>query len=164
MSVTWVVYLVVATVVAYGLVAGVFLTFSDFVMRSLSAVTPANGITAMQAINRKVYGSVFLALFIGLAAVSIALAVGAVVLAIGPARPWIAAGGATYLVGVFLVTVVFNVPMNKRLDAMDPASESAVTYWTEYLTTWTRWNHVRTAASTGATLLLIVGVLLLAKG
>lgn len=44
-----------ARFVAYGLVAGVFLTFSDFVMRSLGAVTPASGIAAIQSINRRVY-------------------------------------------------------------------------------------------------------------
>jgi len=164
MTMPWMIYLVVAAIVAYGLVAGVFLTFSDFVMRSLGAVTPASGIAAMQSINRRVYRSVFLALFIGLAAVSVALAVGAALLAKGPAVGWIAAGGAVYLVGVFLVTVIFNVPMNKRLDAMDPASETAAVYWAHYTTRWTRWNHVRTLSSAGATVLLLIGAVGLAAG
>ena len=49
-------------VIATGLVAGVFLTFSDFVMRSLSASEAIAGAEAMQEINRKVYGSIFLTL------------------------------------------------------------------------------------------------------
>lgn len=106
----------------------------------------------------------FLVLFIGLAVVSAALAAGAALFATGPAVGWIGAGGAMYLVGVFMVTVIFNVPMNKRLDAMDPLSATAAACWTAYLSTWTRWNHVRTVASAGATVLLLVGAMVLAAG
>ena len=38
-------------VIATGLLAGVFLTFADFIMRSLTSARPK----AMQEINRKVY-------------------------------------------------------------------------------------------------------------
>ena len=60
MQYSWVVAGLVATTVATGLVAGVFLTFSDFVMRSLRAAEPAAGMDAMQWINRVVYRSVFM--------------------------------------------------------------------------------------------------------
>ena len=40
-------WLFAAASVAAGLVAGVFLTFSDFVMRSLGAAAPAAGMEAM---------------------------------------------------------------------------------------------------------------------
>ena len=40
----------------------VFLTFSDFVMKSLFASQPATGTEAMQIINRKVYHSIFMVL------------------------------------------------------------------------------------------------------
>ena len=151
MSITWMIYVCVAAALAYGLVAGVFLTFSDFVMRSLRAVAPAAGMAAMQAINRKVYGSLFLVMFMALAVVSIGLAVIAAIFATGPAVAWIVAGGAVYLIGVFLVTVLFNVPMNKRLDAMTPATDEAADYWSHYGTAWTRWNHVRSLAAAAAT-------------
>ena len=42
------------------LLAGVFLSFSDFVMRSLAATQPAGGIEAMQQINRKVFRTLFI--------------------------------------------------------------------------------------------------------
>ena len=63
-----------AAVIACGVIAGVFLAFSDFVMKSLSAASPASGIEAMQLINRKVHGSVFLALLIAMAVTSAVLA------------------------------------------------------------------------------------------
>ena len=55
------------SVIAFALVAGVFLTFSDFVMRSLAATQPAGGIEAMQQINRKVFRTLFMVLLIGMA-------------------------------------------------------------------------------------------------
>ncbi|MGB5213773.1 MAG: hypothetical protein WBN88_09045, partial [Anderseniella sp.] len=60
-----------AAVVACGLIAGVFLAFSDFVMKALFAASPASGIEAMQLINRKVYGSVFMALLIAMLVISV---------------------------------------------------------------------------------------------
>jgi len=107
MSITWMIYLCVAAALAYGLVAGVFLTFSDFIMRSLRTVAPAAGMAAMQAINRKVYGSLFLMMFMALAAVSVALAGNAVIFATGPAVAWIVGGGAVYLIGAVPLTIFY---------------------------------------------------------
>lgn len=52
-----------------------------------------------------------------------------------------------YLVGSFLVTIVFNVPRNNALAAVDQSSAQGTTLWASYLTVWTAWNHVRTAAA-----------------
>jgi uncharacterized membrane protein len=58
------------------------------------------------------------------------------------------AGGAIYLAGVFAVTVVFNVPMNNHLDAMDHSVAESASYWKNtYYPDWSFWNHVRTTAS-----------------
>jgi hypothetical protein len=59
------------TAFAMALVAGVFMAFSDFVMRSLRVAAPGAGIEAMQQINREVYGSVFLVGLLGLVPVSL---------------------------------------------------------------------------------------------
>jgi uncharacterized membrane protein len=53
-------------------------------------------------------------------------------------------------VGTFLVTVVFNVPRNDALAAVDPGSDDGASRWTAYLKAWTAWNHVRTAAALAA--------------
>ncbi|MBN35194.1 MAG: hypothetical protein CMM46_10550 [Rhodospirillaceae bacterium] len=42
---------------AGGLVAGLFLIFSDFMMRALRLATPAAGIEVMQTLNREIYRS-----------------------------------------------------------------------------------------------------------
>ncbi len=153
-----------AAVVASGLIGGVFLAFSDFVMKSLGAANPASGVEAMQLINRKVYGSVFLALLLTMALASVALAVYATVYLTGPAAAWVFAGCALYLTGVFMVTTVFNVPMNRRLDIMAHESTETASYWVNYTTSWTRWNHVRTIASAGSAASFLIGCILLSGG
>ena len=60
------------------------------------------------------------------------------------------AGGALYVLGMFVVTVVRNVPLNNALEAADPSSPDGAAIWSRYLREWTTWNHVRTIASTAA--------------
>ncbi|MEP0640528.1 MAG: hypothetical protein ABJC93_16505, partial [Roseobacter sp.] len=58
-------------IIAYALVSGVFLAFSDFIMRSLAHTGGIGGVDAMQAINREVFRWVFMTLFIGMAPISL---------------------------------------------------------------------------------------------
>jgi uncharacterized membrane protein len=67
-------------------------------------------------------------------------------------------GGALYLVGTILVTIVFNVPRKNALAVVDPASAEGATLWSRYLTEWTAWNHVRTVAALSAAGSLTVGL------
>lgn len=129
------------------LVAGVFQTFSDFVMAALARAQPAAGIESMQQINRTVYRSVFLYSFLALVPLSIAFSVYVAARVDGPARLLVVAATAVYLIAVFLVTVLGNVPMNQRLDRYDPFDAASITYWRTYCRDWTRWNHVRTAGA-----------------
>ncbi|NNJ74916.1 MAG: DUF1772 domain-containing protein [Anderseniella sp.] len=152
-----------AAVVACGLIAGVFLAFSDFVMKSLFAAGPASGIETMQLINRKVYGSVFMALLIAMLVISVALVPYAVVYITSPAVTWIVSGCVLYVIGVFMVTVAFNVPMNQRLDAMNHESTETASYWTVYASSWTLWNHVRTIASIGSVVCFLIAIRVLAS-
>src|SRR5688572_13860507 len=57
-----------------GLIAGVFFAFSSFVMAALHRLPPAQGIAAMQSINRVVINPLFLGTFLGTAAACAALA------------------------------------------------------------------------------------------
>jgi uncharacterized membrane protein len=67
-------------------------------------------------------------------------------------------GGALYVLGMFVVTVIFNVPLNDALAASDPASQEAASLWARDLTDWTLWNHVRTVSSTVACALFIAAI------
>jgi uncharacterized membrane protein len=68
-------------------------------------------------------------------------------------------GSALYMIGVFVETMVVNVPMNNALDTIDPAGDEGVSYWRTYLRRWTAWNHVRTLAGTVASVILVASLL-----
>src|SRR6056297_1722600 len=86
-------------ILAYALVGGVFLAFSDFIMRSLSLTRGIGGVEAMQVINREVFRWVFTALFLGMAAVSVVIAGYARVALSGPAGTLIAVAALVYFFG-----------------------------------------------------------------
>ena len=147
-------------ILAYALVGGVFLAFSDFIMRSLSLTGGTGGVEAMQVINREVFRWVFMALFLGMAAVSLAIVgYGATNLA-HPSGGLILLAGLIYLIGCFGVTDFFNVPMNEALAGMNLSEDTTRTYWTStYLPRWTFWNTVRTLACAVSAALLLFGLL-----
>jgi uncharacterized membrane protein len=130
-----------------GLIAGVFFAFSVFVMRGLAQLPPRESIAAMQSINIKIPNPLFLGVFTGTAAGCLVLAVSGLLKWHQPGAAFLLAGGLLYLFGAFLVTVVFNVPLNDALATVKPGSPDDARLWTAYLTTWTAWNHVRTIAA-----------------
>lgn len=129
------------------LVAGVFFTFSDFLMKSLSALPADQGIRSMQAINDQVYGSAFLFSFFAVAAVSVFLTGYALYGSAIAGSVWMVAGSLIYLVAVVICTIAANVPMNETLAGLGATTSEAADYWARYLSTWTRYNHLRTAGS-----------------
>ena len=133
-----------------GLIAGVFFAFSAFVMTALGRLPPDQGMAAMQSINVAVLNPWFFAAFFGTAALCAVLAIAALFRWSAPGAFLLLAGSLLYLVGTVLVTVRLNVPLNDALAAAEPASAEAASLWTRYLAEWTRWNHVRTAASLAA--------------
>jgi uncharacterized membrane protein len=133
-----------------GLIAGVFFAFSSFVMKALARLAPAEGITAMQSINVVVLNPWFLGVSIGTAGVCAAAIVAAVFRWDDPVAGYRLAGGALYLVGTIAVTRLFNIPRNEMLAAVRPTDSDAAERWTRYVSGWTAWNHVRTAAALAA--------------
>lgn len=146
------------TALGCGTIAGVFFAFSSFVMKALARLPPNDGIAAMQSINVLAVNSWFLAAFLGTAALCVLVIVAALVQWSEPFAVFLLLGGLAYLAGCFLVTVVFNVPMNNALAALPAEAPDRVDRWTTYLANWTTWNHVRTVASLAASALLTVGL------
>jgi uncharacterized membrane protein len=142
-----------------GLMAGVFFAFSAFVMRGLAQLPPSQGLSAMQALNRAAINPLFLALFLGTAVACFLLAISALLQWQRPGAVFLLVGGLLYFSGAFLVTAVFNVPMNNALATVDPASTDAARHWSGYLRNWTAWNHVRTATALLATVALTFALL-----
>ena len=147
MPIEWTVYICLFLGLSSALVAGVFQSFSDFVMSGLVRAAPAGGIDSMQQLNRTVFRSVFLATFLALVPATIAFAIYAFFALDGLPQQLSIAATFIYVPLVFFVTVGGNVPMNERLDKMKPTSPEAAEYWKTYGRVWTRWNTVRTIGS-----------------
>ena len=150
--------LTLVTALGCGLVAGIFFAFSNFVMKALASVAPASGIASMQSINVMALNRWFFAVFFGTAACCLVLVVAAFLHWQRPGAPYLLLAGSLYLTGTILVTIAFNVPLNDSLATVDPATADATSTWTNYLKTWTLWNHVRTVAALAATVLFIVAL------
>ena len=144
--------------VGCGLLAGVYFAFSAFVMTALGRIDQAAGISAMNAINVDIVRSLFMPAFLGTTLSCAGLVVLGGLRWQEPGALAMICGGGLYVVGMFAVTVVFNVPLNDQLAATDPASTAVAPVWARYLTDWTFWNHVRTVASLAATALFIVAI------
>jgi uncharacterized membrane protein len=132
-----IVTLTVLAALGSGLVAGIFFAFSAFLMTALSRLPPPQGIAAMQCINVAVLNPWFFAAFFGTAAACAILAVLAFFNWNGLGAIYPLAGSVLYLLGGMLVTMVFNVPLNQALAAVEPASAEGGALWTRYLSAWT---------------------------
>lgn len=144
--------------IACGLMAGLYFAFSTFIMQALASIDRSAGVAAMNAINRVIQRSLFMPLFIGSSLSSLVLAVIGLARWGKPGSAAMIAAGLTYVIGMFVVTMAFNVPLNKALAASDPANQSNSATWSAYLDRWTRWNHVRTIASAAALILFIIAI------
>jgi uncharacterized membrane protein len=100
----------------------------------------------------------FLGAFLGTAGVCAVLVVIALINWQDPGAALLLTGALLYLVGTFLVTMLFNVPLNDALAAVPAESTESAGLWQRYLTDWTNWNHVRTIAALAAAALLTLGL------
>lgn len=144
--------------IAAALMAGIYFAFSTFVMVALGSIEAAAGHAAMNAINRVILRSIFMPLFLASTLAGLALLVASAFRWSEAGAAAMAAGGAVYVLGMTGVTMVCNVPLNNRLDRIDPATEAGREIWSDFLTRWTRWNHVRTVASLAALVLFVVAI------
>ncbi|MFJ5777179.1 DUF1772 domain-containing protein [Streptomyces sp. NPDC093094] len=151
-------WLTVAGVLGTGLTAGAFCAFSTFVMRALAALPSAQGVAAMNAINRAAPRPAFMVVFLGATVLCAVLAVVTFVVWPREGRTELLLGSALYVFGSFGVTVAANVPRNDALLRLEPGSAEADAYWPAYVREWTLWNHIRTVASAAAAVLFVLAV------
>jgi len=141
-----------------GLIAGLYFAFSTFIMTALGRIDQAAGIAGMNAINVTIVRSLFMPLFFATTLACAVLAVLAVLRWDAPGAASMLAGGLIYVIGMFLCTILFNVPLNNALATVDPGGADAAAVWARYLKEWTLWNHLRTVASTVASGLFIAAL------
>ncbi len=135
------------TALSSGLMAGVYFTFSGFVMKAFAKIESSKGIAAMNAINETILRSLFMPLFFGSSIVSVLLVIVAVAQWGNAETVLLLISGLAYFIGMFLCTAIFNVPLNNSLAGLNENSSNVQEVWSHYLKTWTRWNHLRTVSS-----------------
>ena len=122
-------------------------------MKSLGLLPATQGIAAMQSINIAVINPLFMGTFFGTAAACVLVVVFSLLKWNEAGTVYLLSGGLIYLIGTILVTMAFNVPRNNALAAADPQSADGARIWAAYVSSWTAWNHVRTASALAAAVL-----------
>ncbi|ESY74009.1 DUF1772 domain-containing protein [Mesorhizobium sp. M0051] len=142
--------LIFIAAIGSGVIGGVFFAFSTFVMPGLGRMPAAGGIAAMNSINVTAVTPLFMTALFGTALACLIVGAGAVMDWSQSGSLWLIAGSLVYLIGIVVVTMVFNVPLNDALATVDPASASGASLWSRYLNEWVMWNHVRTVSGIAA--------------
>ncbi|NYI70199.1 putative membrane protein [Naumannella cuiyingiana] len=146
--------LVIIAGVGAGLGAGSFFVFSVMVLPALDRLAPVDAVRAMQQINIVAPRPLFLSVLFG--SILPALAVPALVIGRNGLDP-VALGAslaALAQLGVLVITVVGNVPLNNKLATAHP--ENAEREWAEFREPWARWNTLRTLSGTLALMMWFV--------
>jgi len=139
-----------------GLMAGVYFAFSGFIMRSFDQLGFEQATNAMNAINRIILRSWFMVVFFGSTLLYLVLSAIALLNADLAGRWLLFATGLIYVVGMFVCTAMFNVPLNNRLAKEHDNDNIKSATWNLYFRQWTRWNHLRSVCSLVALTLSMV--------
>jgi len=149
------------TALASAAAGGMMYVFSTFVMRGLDRTGPVDAITAMRGMNAEANTNpAFLLGYFSAAILALVVGVIAVARLNQPGSWWVLIGAIFAILGA-VITTVFNVPLNNHLDTVNPDGLSvadAAREWQAYFSTWTAWNHVRTATAFIGAALLLVGL------
>lgn len=145
----WEVPFVVLGLVGAAISSGAFFAFSNFVMPALGRLPRDQGAAAMQAVNVAAPTPTFVASIVGAGLIGVPVVV-AEIANMDQAGPLYVLAGTVLSLTSLVVTVTANVPRNDALDRVDVSSQDGQEYWAAYLSSWTRWNTVRTITSLGS--------------
>ena len=150
--------LTIAAAIGAGVSAGVYFTFSTFVMAGVRKLAPSQSIAAMNAINKAAPASpLFMLALFGTGIACVLLAISGLQHRGSPAATWQLVGAALYIVSL-LVTMIYHVPHNDQLLKVDPNAAGAAQTWSHFVEPWMAWTHVRTVAALGGTASLVYAV------
>lgn len=141
--------------------SGMMYVFSTFVMRGLDSTGPLDALTAMRGINTEANSNAaFLLTYFGATILALVVGVIAVIQLRQPGSAWLLAGAVFAILGA-IITMAFNVPLNNHLDTLNPVGLSpadAAREWQAYFSTWTAWNHARSATGVIGAALMLLGL------
>ena len=142
------------------LVAGFLFAFAVVIMPGIRRLEDRQFIRAFQVMDGVIQRNqpLFMAVWLGSV-----VALVAAVFGVGQldtfGRTLLIAATAAYLLGVQLPTIVFNVPLNNGLQALDAGASDGkglAAAREAFEARWNRWNRMRTVVACLVTLLLLV--------
>lgn len=142
-----------------GLTAGLCFTWSNAVTPGIGRLDNITFLKSFQAMNRAIINGKFLIVFFGPV---ILLFLNAYLFRENNISFWLfLAAAILFFVGVGLVTIFGNVPLNEILDKSNLEALSKVDLQElrdKFEQPWNRWHMVRTLSSISAFMLLIIGM------
>lgn len=152
--------ILIATITATALIAGLFYAYSCSVNIGLGRLPDREYLAAMQNINSAILNPFFFMSFMG-------------TLILLPLSAWLnydqslsgrflllAIASVLYIIGVFGVTMLRNVPLNDMLAAFDlkaAAASDIARLRLSFEQPWLMWHNVRTVACVVCLLLAVIG-------
>lgn len=145
-------WLLILSGLGSGMMAGLFVAFSTFMMKALGSLELSEGMKAMQAINRFIIRPSFLVIFLG---TGLLLILACYFAGAQHESFWyLVVATTSYIAACLVSTMAFNVPLNNQLNALSADEPEGQSFWKHYLVRWTQWNHVRSIACLISTLLV----------
>lgn len=162
MEINYKIIVLILSILFTGLTAGLCFTWFNAVTPGIGRLDNLSFLKAFQAMNRAIINSQFMIIFMG---PTILLFVNAVLLRNNNTTFWLFLIAAIiFFIGIGLLTVFGNVPLNEMLDNSNLESLSKLELQTlrnKFENPWNRWHTLRTASSITSFSLLIVGTLYL---
>ena len=147
-----------AVTLCFGLVAGLCFTWGNAVTPGIGQLDDLNYLQAFQKMNRSIENPLFFIVFMG----SFLMGIAAIFAnkGISPIHFWmVVAAVAIYFLGVVLVTIFGNVPLNQILDKTDllqSSTEELGRLRERFEHPWNRFHRIRMVTSTLAFVLSII--------
>jgi uncharacterized membrane protein len=142
----------VAALVAAGLIAGLFYACACSVMPGIGRGDDKTFVEAMRGINVAIVNPIFMLTFLGaplLAGVAVFLNLGS------RSLPWVIAG-FVFLLAMIVITGVVNIPLN---NALESGGDDYAAVRAKFEAVWVRWNVLRALVSTAGFGCLVAAVL-----
>ncbi|NRB61405.1 MAG: DUF1772 domain-containing protein [Winogradskyella sp.] len=162
MEINYKIIVLILSILFTGLTAGLCFTWFNAVTPGIGRLDNLSFLKAFQAMNRAIINSQFMIIFMG---PTILLFVNAVLFRTNNTTFWLFLIAAIiFFIGIGLLTVFGNVPLNEMLDNSNLESLSKLELQTlrnKFENPWNRWHTLRTASSITSFSLLIVGTLYL---
>ena len=155
-------YVGCVAVVLISLNAGFFYTWSFTITQSLNLIEASSAVKAMQSVNTNIRTVWFAGIFFG---APVLLLLTTFLLFLNNLwKPTLLFSIASIAAAAsVIITMTVHVPMNNELALASPVAASSIQLWTDYSSTWTQWNHLRTTTSVISLIAALAGLISTAK-